>query len=148
MDALHECMEKKFDSNYIRMLRAILNKSRKQHPTKQQVYGHLPPITKTIKIGRTRHARHCWRSRNELISDVLLWTPSHDRAKAGRPARTYVQQFCADTEDLPEAIENDGERGSETSVLIAGHDDDDDEDDKTSRLKTKYALIFTHRVMF
>ena len=47
---------------------------------------------------------------NELISDVLLWTPSHGRAKAGRPARTYIQQLCADTgcslEDLPEAIDN------------------------------------------
>ena len=42
-------MEKKFDSNYTRMLRAILNKSWRQHPTKQQLYGHLPPITKTIK---------------------------------------------------------------------------------------------------
>ena len=76
--------------------------------TKQQLYGHLPPITKTIQIRRTRHAGHCWRSKDELISDVLLWTSSHGRAKAGRPARTYIQQFCADTgcspEDLPEAI--------------------------------------------
>ena len=36
-------MEKKLDSNYTRMLRAILNKSWRQHPTKQQLYGHLPP---------------------------------------------------------------------------------------------------------
>ena len=72
----------------------ILNRSWRQHPTKQQLYGHIPPITKTIQIRRTRHARHCWRSRDELISDVLLWTPSHSRAKAGRPARTYIQQLC------------------------------------------------------
>ena len=43
--------EKKLDSDYTRMLRAILNKSWRQHPTKQQLYGHLSPITKTIKIG-------------------------------------------------------------------------------------------------
>ena len=36
-------MEKKLDGNYTRMLRAVLNKSWKQHPTKQQPYGHLPP---------------------------------------------------------------------------------------------------------
>ena len=30
---------------------------------------------------RTRRARHCWRSRDELIRDVLQWTPSHGRAK-------------------------------------------------------------------
>ena len=105
-------LEKKLDSNYTRTLRAILNKSWRQHPTKKQLYGHQPPITKSIKIRRTRHAGHCWRSRDELLSDVLLWTTSHGRAKAGRPARTYLQQLCEDTgcspEDLPKAI-NDRE---------------------------------------
>ena len=67
--------EKKLDSNYTRMLREILNKSWRQHLTKHQLYGHLPPITKTIKVRRTRHARHCWRSKDVLISNVLLWTP-------------------------------------------------------------------------
>ena len=83
-------MEKKLDSNYTRMLRAILNKSWRQHPTKKQLYGHLQFITRTIKIRRTRHAGHCWRSRDELISDVRLWTSSHGRAKAVRPAQTYI----------------------------------------------------------
>ena len=45
---LYKRMEKKLDGNYTRMLRAILNKSWRQHPTKQQLYDHLPPITKTI----------------------------------------------------------------------------------------------------
>ena len=35
------------------------------------------PITKTLKVRRTRHAGHCWRSRVELISDALQWTPPH-----------------------------------------------------------------------
>ena len=103
-------MEKKLDSNYIKMLRAILNKSWRQHPTKQQLYGHLPPIMKTIKIWKTRHMGHCWRSRDELISDVLLWTPSHGQAKARRPTRTYIQQLYADMgcspEDLLVAMDN------------------------------------------
>ena len=38
-------LEKKLDGNYTRMLRAILNKSWRQHPTRHQLYGHLPPIT-------------------------------------------------------------------------------------------------------
>ena len=75
-------MEKKHDGNYTRVLRAILNKSWRQHPTKNQLYGHLPPITKTVKVRRTRHAGHCWKSRNELRSFVLLWTSIYDRAKA------------------------------------------------------------------
>ena len=109
-------LEKKLDGNYTRMLRAILNKSRRQHPTRHQLYGHLPPITKTIPVRRTRHAGHCWRSRDELIRDVLLWIPTHGRAKAGRPARTYIQQLCEDTgccpEDLPRAM-NDREEWRE-----------------------------------
>ena len=42
-----------------------------------------PPITKTIQARQTRHAGHCWRSRDELISDELLWTPTYGRAKGG-----------------------------------------------------------------
>ena len=109
-------LEKKLDGNYTRMLWGILNKSWWQHPTRHQLYGHLPPITKTIQVRWTRHAGHCWRSRDELISDVLLWTPTHGRAKAGRAARTYIQQLCEDTgccpEDLPRAM-NDREKWRE-----------------------------------
>ena len=101
-------MEKWLDGDYTRTLWAILNKSWRQHPSKQQLYGHLLPITKTIQVRQTRHVEHCWRSRDELISVVLLWTPSHGRAKAGRPARTYIQQLCANTEcsleNLPDAM--------------------------------------------
>ena len=80
-------LEKKLDGNYTRILRAIMNKSWRQHPTRYQLYGHLPPITKTIEVRRTRHAGHCWRSKYELISDVLLWTPAYGQTKARRPAR-------------------------------------------------------------
>ena len=104
------------DGNDTRMLRAILNKSWWQHPTKHQLYGHLPPIMKTIQVRRARHSGHYWRRRDELISDVLLWTPAYGRAKAGRPARPYIQQLCDDTgcspEDLPEAM-NDREKWRE-----------------------------------
>ena len=103
-------LEKKLDSNYTRMLKAILNKSWRQHPTRHQLYGHLSPITKTIQVRRARHAGHYWRSKDELKSDVLLWTPTYGQAKAGRPARIYIQQLCEDTgcnpEDLPEAMNN------------------------------------------
>ena len=143
-------LEKKLDGNYTRMLRAILNKSWQQHPTRHQLYGHLPPITKTIQVRRTRHAGHCWRSRDELIRDVLLWIPTHGRAKAGRPARTYIQQLCEDTgccpEDLPRAM-NDREEWRERvriSVLPSRYDDDDDDDvfsieqSPSQRLMCKY----------
>ena len=124
-------MEKKPDGNYTRMLRVSLNKFWRQHPTKQLLNDHQPPITKTIKFRRARHPGNSWRSRNKIISDILLWTPSYGREKAGRPAWTYIQQLCADTgcipKDLPEAMEHREERwkGSGISVLMAQHDDDD-----------------------
>ena len=121
----------KLDGNYTRMLRAILNKSWRQHPTRHQLYGHLPPITKTIQVRRTRHAGHCLRSRDELISDVLLWVPhmaeqksddqhEHTFSKYVR-IRDVVQKTC----QRRWTIGKRGERGSGISVLPAWHDDDD-----------------------
>ena len=103
-------VEQRLNANYTRILRAILNKSWGPHPTKQQLDGHIPPITKIIQVRRTRHARHCWRSKDKFIRDVLLWTPSHGRAKVRRPARTYIPQLCTDSgyyfKDLPGAMDD------------------------------------------
>ena len=111
------------------MLRAVLIKSWRQHPTRHQLYGHLPPITKTIQVRRTRHAGHCWRSKDELISDVLRWTPTYGREKAGRPARTYSNYVRTRDVTLKTCrrlgvIGRSGESGSGISVLTARHDDD------------------------
>ena len=59
---------KKLDDYYTWMLHAVLNKSWKQHPWKQQLYSHLPPISKIIQVSRTIHTRHCWR-----ISCLNFW---------------------------------------------------------------------------
>ena len=107
-------LRKKLDWNCTRILRVILNKSWKQYPTKQQLYGHLPPISKTIQIRRAKHARH-WRNKDELISGVLLSTLSHGRAKEfnGRPTGTYLRQLNMDTgcslEDMPKVIDDKDE---------------------------------------
>ena len=141
-------MERKLDGNYTRMLWAILNKSWRQHATKQQLYGHLPPIMKTIQVRWTRHAGHCSRSGNELISDILLGTPSHGRTKGGQPARNYIQQLFADTgcslEDLLGwwTIKKGGRRGSGRSMMVAWYDDDDDDDNLIWNLVTICGFTF------
>ena len=65
---------------------------------------------KTIQIRWTRHVRCCWRSKDELISNMLLWTLSRGEAKVGQLARTYLPQFCADSrctlEDLLGPLDN------------------------------------------
>ena len=76
-------VEKKLDGNCTRMCSYI----------EQQLYGHLPPVSKTIQVRRTRHVGHCWRSKGELISDVFLWTPTHGRVGVSQPARIYYISF-------------------------------------------------------
>ena len=128
-------MEKKLDGNYTRMLRAILNKSWWQHPTRHQLYGYLPPITKTIQVRRTRPAGHCWRSRDELISDVLLRTPTWGRTKQddqhehNYSSYVRIRDVALKTSQRRWTIRRSSERGSGISVLAARHDDDDNDDD-------------------
>ena len=107
---LTKSIEKKFDGNCTRMLQAILYKSWKQNPTKQQLYEQLPALSKTIHIRRTRNAVHCWRIKDELISDVFLRTPSYKRASISWPTRTYLQQLYTNSgcslEDLSGAMDD------------------------------------------
>ena len=53
---------------------------------------------------------HCWRSKDNLTKNVLLWIPSHGRASVGWLSRTYLQQHCTDTgcslEDLLETMDD------------------------------------------
>ena len=103
----HKTLREKLNENYIRMLWVILNKSWKQHPTEQQLYGHLPPISKTTQVRRIRHAGHCWRGKNEIITNAFLWTFTHGRVSV---SRTYLHQLGTDTgsslEDLPGATDD------------------------------------------
>ena len=112
------------------MLQAILNKSWRQHPTRHQLYGHLPPTTKTIQVRRTRHAGHCWRSRDKLISDILLWTPTYGRQKQDDQLENTISSYvrirdvALKTCQKRWAIGRSSERWSGISVLAVRHDDD------------------------
>ena len=53
--------------------------------------------TSTIRIRITRLAGHCYRSEEEIVKDIFLWTPNHGKTKLGRPRKTYVKQLCDDT---------------------------------------------------
>ena len=70
----YECTTRtliKLNGNCTRMLLVILNKSWQLHFTKQQLYGHLYPMSKTIQIIQTKYAEHSWRIKDELISNVF-----------------------------------------------------------------------------
>ena len=73
-------MEKKLDGNYTRILRAILNKSWKQHPTKQQLYADEPNIQDiAVEVGRSSQLMYICGSlhMNAQRQDVQL-EPTHN----------------------------------------------------------------------
>ena len=77
-------------------LYAVLNIFWKVHPTEQQLYGHLLLISQTLQVRRTRHARHCWGRKDELISDIFLWNPTHGHTSVNWSTKIYSYQLFID----------------------------------------------------
>ena len=122
-------LKKKLDGIYTSLLYAVLNRSWRQHSTKPQLYGHLLPISQTIQVGQ---ARHCWRCKEELISNILLWIITYEHTNVDLLAKTYIHLLCTDTEYCLEnfsraiAIETDCGRKSRETVLSSRFEYDDD----------------------
>jgi len=57
----------------------------------------MPRVTETIRDRRLRLAGQIWRSKAEIASDILLWTPSHGKRSVGRPYRTFIDHLSDDT---------------------------------------------------
>ena len=49
------------------------------------------PSYKPFKTNKT-----CWRSKDQLTSDILPWTPTHWHLNIGLCAKTYINQICTD----------------------------------------------------
>ena len=101
-------LEKKLDGNYTRMLRPILNRSSRQHPTSTNYTATCLPLRKTIQVRTNQTGRTLLEKQGRAHKWCTPMDPSYGRAKAGRPTRTYIQQLCEDTgcspEDQPEAM--------------------------------------------
>ena len=139
-------MEKELDSNYSRMLWAILNKSWRQHPTKHQLYGHLSPITKTImqdivgEIGKSSLGMYpC----GHLQMDEQR---QDDQLEPTYSCAVSIQDVTLKTCRKQWTIGRGGERGSGISVLMARRDDDDDDDRYKFKNKKNniYIYIYIH----
>ena len=126
---LTKWLKKKLDGNYARMLRAILNKSWQQHPTRHQQYSHLPRITKTIQVKRTRHAGKARTSSSVMYSYGPLHMAKQkqdDQIKHTSSSYVRIRDVALKTCWKRWMIGRSGERESGISVLAAWHDDDDD----------------------
>ena len=75
---------------------------------------------KRMMIRRLRFIGHCWRKKDEVISDLLLWEPKHGARKRGRPALTYVDQLQNDTGLSIAELKNIMENRKEWMKLVNG----------------------------
>ena len=70
----------------------------------------LPRISTTIRERCLRFSVHCWRNKNEVLSDLVLWEPKHGKRSVGGQARTFVALLEADTgvprDSLPAAMDD------------------------------------------
>ena len=100
-------LEKKLDGTYTRLLRASLNINWRQRVTNKSLYGNLAKVSQLVRERRLRFAGHCYRAKDECISDLLLWRPKHGRRSVGRPAKTYVDLLGEDSNFKTEEIVED-----------------------------------------
>ena len=74
------------------------------------LYPGLPRISTTIRERCLRFSGHCWRSKNEVVSNLVLWEPKHGKRSVGGQARTFVDLLEADTgvpgDCLPAVMDN------------------------------------------
>ena len=73
----------------------VENLSWKQHPTKQQIYNNLPPVSQVIKRRRVQFAGHCFRASKEVVSPFILWKPKSEGKKSHK--LTYPDVIANDT---------------------------------------------------
>ncbi len=130
-------LKKKLDGNYTRMLRAILNKSWRQHPTRHQLYGQLPPITKTIQVRRTTAGEARTNS-----SVMYFYGPPYmakqkqdDQLEPTYSNYVKIRYVTLKTYQKRWMIGRSGERRSGISVQAARLDDDDDNEKRILHFK-------------
>ena len=96
-------LQDRIDGTYTRLLMRVQDISWREHKTKEQIYGDIPPISDTVAQRRVRLAGHCYRAKDQVISDVICWRlPCPNR---GRRPLNYIDVIGRDTqyeiEDLP-----------------------------------------------
>ena len=122
------------------MLHTVLNKSWKQHSTKQQLYGHIPLISQIIQVRQTKYVGHCWISKKELISNVLWWAPTYwYTSSGGLSIKTYISSmWTQDTvQNTRQKREREREKERVSQRILSSLYDDDDDDDFTRKKKMK-----------
>ena len=90
-------MEKKIDGLYTKLLRRVLNISWRDHVSNKDLYGDLPSLSSTIRQRRLRFAGHCFRAKNQPVTNLLFWTPSTGKRGRGAGIKTFPKSLLEDT---------------------------------------------------
>ena len=65
------------------------------HPTREEIYGTLPKVSKVVRERCLNFAAHCSRWQNESVSELVFWMPSQGTCAQGRKsmenASSWVQ---------------------------------------------------------
>ena len=62
-----------------------------------RTYIHQLCTATYLPSHKLSNVEHCWRRKDRLINDVLLWTPIHGCTRISQPAKTYIHQLCTAT---------------------------------------------------
>ena len=104
MDNVNAKMHRRLDGCYTNMLRRIQNMSWKDHHTLSEIYGNIPKLSTRLAERRARFAGHCFRAKDEAVSDLVFWKPSNSRKL------TFPDVISRDTgidvKELPTAMED------------------------------------------
>ena len=83
--SLTKTLLKQLDGTYTRILRMILNVHWSQKFTNEVLYGAIEKVSIKIRCRCIKFAGHCLRRDYEVVSDLVLWEPTHGTRKRGRP---------------------------------------------------------------
>ena len=87
---LTKTLLKQLDGTYTRILRMILNVHWSQKVINEVLYGAIEKISTKIRCRFLKFAGHCLRRDDEVVSDLVLWEPTHGTRRRGRPPESYI----------------------------------------------------------
>ena len=94
---LTKTLLKHLDGTYTRILRIILNVHWYQKVTNEVLYGAIEKISIKIRRRFLKFAGHRLRRDNEVVSDLVLWEPTHRTRRRGRPPESYIRNLERET---------------------------------------------------
>lgn len=96
-------LQDRLDGTYTRLLMRVQNISWREHKTKAEIYDGVPQVSSIVAQRRARFAGHCYRAKDQIISDVICMRLP--RTCRGRRPLNYMDCVARDVNqdinDLP-----------------------------------------------